>query len=140
MSDTSILDRAPMSRREYDQRCAYLKAENRKWGMAMAPVPESMWPLNPRIKPIAIFRSSSFLAQVFAPLNAGQRISVLRTSITREGDHRADISWEELMAVKSECGFSACWAVEIYPPNSKVVNVANMRHLWITEAPPFAWK
>jgi hypothetical protein len=134
-----VIDIGTLSRAEYDQRCALLKSENRKYGLAMEPLSEIYWP-PAKTRPIAIFRSCSFLAQVYAPVNGGQRISVCRTQINRDGNWKADISWEELMAVKSECGFSACWAVEIFPPNSEVVNVANLRHLWVTEAPPFAWR
>jgi hypothetical protein len=104
----------------------------------MEPVPEIHW-LASNPLPIAVFRSSAFIAQVFAPANGGQRISVCRTSITREGDWREDISWEELMSVKADCGFVDRWAVEIFPPDANVVNVANLRHLWITDKPLFAW-
>jgi hypothetical protein len=134
----TMIARVPMSRAEFDQRSAYLKMENAKWGSQMEPVPESHWPrTEPR--PVAVFRSRLFLAQVFAPANGGQRISVCRTEITREGDWRADIGWEELMQVKDGCGFAEHWAAEIFPPNSEVVNVANLRHIWIIEQPIYAW-
>ena len=88
-----------------------------------------------------VWRSRFFLAQIFPLIEGGQRLSVCRCEITREGDWRADISWQELMDIKAECGFQTDWAVEIFPPNTDVVNVANMRHLWlIDEAPKFAWK
>jgi hypothetical protein len=29
----------------------------------------------------------------------------------------------------------------VYPPVDEIVNVANMRHLWLLdEAPPYAWR
>ena len=133
-----FLNRVSMSRAEFDSRSAYLKQENAKWCLQMEDVPESCWPrMTP--SPIRVMRSSAFLAQIFASVNEGQRISICRCAITRDGDWRADISWEELMAVKSQCGFSDHWAVEVFPPDNEVVNAANMRHLWITTQPAFAW-
>jgi hypothetical protein len=134
----AFLNRVTMSRAEFDSRSAYLKQENAKWGLQMEDVSEIFWPrVNP--SPIRIMRNSDFLAQIFASVNGGQRISICRCAITRDGDWRADISWEELMAVKSQCGFSDHWAVEVFPPDNEVVNVANMRHLWIIPQPTFAW-
>ena len=60
---------------------------------------------------------------------------------TRTGNWREGISWEDLMRIKSECGLGAVWAVEVYPPDDEVVNVAAMRHLWLLEeAPAYAWR
>ena len=128
-----------LTRQEYKARCAYLKQENTRWGSTLEPVPQHLWPaIEPQ--PIAVLRSSHFLAQVFAPYAGGQRISVMRCLIDRNGDWMAGIGWEELMAVKRDCGFGDRWAVEIYPPDAHIVNVANMRHLWITQEPQFAWR
>jgi hypothetical protein len=88
---------------------------------------------------VGVWRSSQFLAQLFGTEKGACRLTVSRCEITREGDWRADISWEELMEVKSQCGFGKDWAVEIFPPDAHVVNVANMRHLWVTAKPEFAW-
>lgn len=38
-------------------------------------------------------------------------------------------------------GLADSWAVEVFPADADVVNVANMRHLWILpDAPAFAWR
>jgi hypothetical protein len=53
------------------------------------------------------------------------------------GDRWADgITWDTLQLLKRECGHGERWAVEVYPPDTDIVNVANMRHLWLLRAPP----
>lgn len=90
---------------------------------------------------LGLFRSRQFLLQVFHDKNGGLRLSVNRTEYDeRKQSWREDISWDELQRLKAEAGFADRWAVEIYPAADAVVNVANMRHLWLLgEAPAFAW-
>jgi hypothetical protein len=45
-----------------------------------------------------------------------------------------------LRAAQTGAGFSGNWAVEVYPPEDEVVNVANMRHLWIIHKPEYGWR
>lgn len=48
---------------------------------------------------------------------------------------------DALQQIKNETMGTDVWAVECYPPQHLVQNVANMRHLWILEEPPaFGWK
>lgn len=47
---------------------------------------------------------------------------------------------QHLQHLRTEAGYADRCAVEIYPPDQDIVNVANMRHLWIVEMPDFAWK
>lgn len=69
------------------------------------------------------------------------RMSVNRTALTKDGNWDADIGWEELQRLKAEAGYGNMDAVEIYPSDKDVVNVANMRHLWILSEPlAFAWR
>lgn len=90
--------------------------------------------------PFRVLRSREFLAQIYNE-NGHVRISVCRTELDSEGYWKDGISWEELQRIKNECGFADQCAVEVYPPESDVVNVANMRHLWILPEPPaFAWR
>lgn len=48
------------------------------------------------------------------------------------------VSWDTLQAIKSDLGFADAWAVEVYPPDDAVVNLTNMRHLWIMPS-DYAW-
>ena len=89
---------------------------------------------------IEVWRSRYFLAQVFKEPN-GWRISINRTTIDRRtGRWHDDITWDELMLIKRQIAYGDRWAYEVYPPDKKVVNVANMRHLWIPDSEPeFGW-
>lgn len=69
------------------------------------------------------------------------RLSVCRTNLDRNGNWTDGITWDELQRVKNEAGFAHLDAVEIYPAQRDVVNVANMRHLWIYPEPiSHAWR
>lgn len=46
------------------------------------------------------------------------------------------LSWEELQWAKNEAWGQEAMAVEVYPPQSEVVDEAPIRHLWrVTSAP-----
>lgn len=123
---------------------AYLERERLKWPVELAPVPPDQWPtsVGGRKMPVEIWRSRDFLLQVFHESEAIERLSVNRTEIGRGGHWREDITWEDLQALKRQCGRGDLDAVEIYPRDADVVNVANMRHLWVLKfgAIAFAWR
>lgn len=127
------------------QKRAYLKQENEKWPESPIEVPRDKWhasfeKLSADAQPCAVFRSKWFLVQLFPARDGGQRITVSRTTIDQNGEWHEGVSWDALQEIKRAIGFGRFWAVEIFPPDSSVVNVANMRHLWvIPEAPEFAW-
>lgn len=108
-----------------------LRAENRNWPAALKPVSVLLWPKDGDSKRKAVWRSRGFLVQVFEEWNGGIRLSVNRTDCDKNGKWIDGITWEELMQIKRECGFGPMLAVEFYPPDKDVVNVANMRHLFI---------
>ena len=91
---------------------------------------------------VDLWRSNRFLVQLYEARDGGQRLSVCRTMLdTTTGRWLDGITWDELQAIKRQVGFGDRMAVEIYPADAQVVNVANMRHLWILDQPlPFAWK
>ncbi|MCY1449497.1 hypothetical protein D9M71_662360 [compost metagenome] len=98
------------------------------------------WPDNQPPRVIEVWRSRHFLVQVFAEPGNVQRLSICRTS--HNGDSWVDqITWDELMKVKRECGCGDRDALEVFPADKDIVNVANMRHLWLPPAPvEFAWR
>lgn len=120
----------------------YLKAEAKKWPDRLTPVPVEDWPPSfhtLKRKPTGVMRSRTFLAQFFSGAGA-VRMSVCRTAIDDDGNWLEKITWDELQQLKSEAGYGYWWAVEIYPADSEVVNVANMRHLWLLDKKPeYAW-
>lgn len=45
-------------------------------------------------------------------------------------EHDGSITWDELQSIKDQYFGSEAVAIEVYPPNSLVVNSLPMRHLW----------
>lgn len=119
-----------------------LERQNAKMPRELRLVPREEWPLEHQRGPILrVWRSRDYLVQEFdAPAPACVRLSVNRTTLT--GDRWTDnLTWDELQDIKAQCGYPMAEAVEVYPPAGDVVNVANMRHLWVLrEQLPFAWR
>lgn len=128
-----------------DHRRAAQKAlaiENAKWPAVLKEWPPEEWP-TPSATMRRVFRSKTFLVQEHAAdAPAIVRLSINRTAITNDGEWVQGITWEELQRIKREAGYGDFDAVEVFPPESDVVNVANMRHLWILPAGTlaFAWR
>lgn len=125
-----------------------LHRENAKYPATLQEVPKWQWPTEaegynsagsvPRIR---ILRSQQFLCQVFQEQAGIIRLSVCRTEwdVNRRR-WKEDITWEQLQGIKRECGYGDLTAVEVYPEDVNIVNVANMRHLWVLPIRvPFAW-
>lgn len=129
---------AASDREQFVQLRRAFQHENRLMPNTMTeqPVPND-WPKESA--PKRVWRSRNFAAQLFDQ-NGTQRLSVCRCKIDNTGSWIDGITWDELQRVKAECGFANEWAVEIFPPESQLVNVANMRHLFFVDAPAFAWK
>lgn len=119
-----------------------LERDNAKLPAYLCQVPQDQWPTVNKDCLTAVWRSRDFLVQVFAEEDGVFRLSVNRTIIdVITGRWVEAITWDELQRLKAECGYGARDAVEVYPSDRDVVNVANMRHLWVmpTEL-PFKWK
>jgi len=118
----------------------YIREQNRLYSEKLVEIPQSQWEWH-SFKPAEVWRSSRFLVQIFPPKNGAARMSVNRTLLADDGRWMDGITWDDLLRLKSECGHGDDWAVELFPPNDRVVNVANMRHLWlIPTEPDYAWK
>lgn len=91
------------------------------------------------ILPERVWRSRDFFVTYFALAGKLPRLTVNRVQLGEDGRWRDGITWNDLQRIKSECGFGAVDAVEVYPANKDVVDKANMRHLWLVDA-PFAWR
>lgn len=91
--------------------------------------------------PVEVWASRDWLVQVFAE-PVGERITVNRTTLAPRRDRWADgITWDELQTIKREIGRGDRWALEVYPADEHVIDVANMRHLFVVDEPPaFAWR
>lgn len=82
--------------------------------------------------------SEDFIAGLFGDEGA-VRLSVSRNRTEAE-QIAFPMSWEELMQVKHDCGFGDIDAVEVYPRDEDVFNTGNVRHLFLVEELPFAFR
>jgi hypothetical protein len=117
-----------------------LERNNAKQPTALKEVPREQWP-NKSSTRLRVLRSMDFLVQEFAAIDpAVVRLSICRTTLA--GDRWQDgISWGDLQRLKRECGYGDADAIEIFPSDADVVNVANMRHLWVMAEPvSCAWR
>lgn len=120
-----------------------LAKENAKQSDALTPVDRSRWPSNNGMNhpPYAVWRSKKYLVQAYAEKGGVVRLSIIRTVVGQDGNWIEDISWDELQSIKRQIGMGDWFAVECFPRDEDVVNVSNMRHLWILPEPLyFAWR
>jgi len=107
-------------------------------------IPKDEWPAsaNPGKQPVEVWRSRDYLVQIYLePAPCSARLSILRTSLDSAGGWQDDIPWTVLQKLKSECGRGMLDAVEVFPSDKDVVNVANIRHIFVMSAPlSFAWR
>lgn len=101
-------------------------------------VPNRDWPNRNNKNLKRVFVSKLFMVQEYHEKN---QIRLTVNLIKRRGNNWKDgITWDQLQQIKSEVGYGNKCAVEVYPEDNNVVNVANMRHLFVLlERPVFAW-
>lgn len=90
--------------------------------------------------PIEIWESQEFLVQLSRPQPSEGQLPSLRMTVNRvvfrtNGSVDDGITWDDLQRLKREIGRGEMYAVEVYPRDSDLVNVANMRHLWLFAEP-----
>lgn len=91
-------------------------------------------------KRIEVWLSRDYLVQVFQEAGGVLRLSCGRTTMRPDGRWNDGITWDELQEVKRQVGHGDDYAIEVYPRDCDVVNVANMRHLWVMPLPlHFGW-
>lgn len=117
-------------------------AEVKKLPRVLTPIPESYWPgTSEEVGRFACWKSRKYLVQLFQEPDDIIRMTVCRVQVGKGSRWNDDITWDELNEIKAEIGYFESWAVEMYPPDDHLVNVANMRHLWILpEAPGYGWR
>lgn len=121
----------------------YIQHENKKFTESLTAIPRIKWPQtfqDSKCPPTYVYRSRRFFVQVYREYGY-TRISVNRTDIDNEGNWKDGISWDDLFMIKGALGYQHQDAVEVYPAQNDLVNVANIRHLWIMNEPlPFIWR
>lgn len=117
-----------------------MRKECQAYPAHLVEIPREAWPNeNPR-GCFRVLRNRRFLVQVYRD-KGHIRLSVTRTEWDeRVGRFRDDISWDHLQQLKREAGYGDQCAVEIYPPDEEIVNVANMRHIFLVPEPDFMWR
>ena len=87
-----------------------------------------------------VWRDRRYLVQQYldgGTIRLSVNIVAAKSSLERLVD---GIPWDELQRIKNQCGYGNKCAVELFPPEASVVNVANIRHLWLLREPPaFMW-
>ena len=112
---------------------------SKHYGETLREVPESEWPSFEGVlmRPIRVWCSRRHTVVHYPD----GRLSCSIAQLGEDGRFKDGISWDDLQRLKREAGFGDRWAVEVFPPDEDIVNVANMRHLWLLgDAPPFGWK
>lgn len=107
-------------------------------------VPKEKWPTNTdNTTVLKVFFNKNFLVQIIDDRNGYNRITVSKTKSKMIRGIRVwmdGITWDELQSIKNAVGYENSWCVECFPPENKIINVANMRHLWILpEVPKYCW-
>lgn len=121
----------------------YLRRENEKHPQALRAIPVEQWSaiIQGYKDVIAVLRSKRFLVVLRRERPGIVWMSVNRTAMA--GTRWVDgITWDELQRLKREAGYGDKDAIEIYPRDRDVVDVANIRHLWILEDAlvEFGWR
>lgn len=112
-----------------------LERDNAKRPDVLEVISPNEWIANPPPKLVKAWRSKDFLVQAFTENEGVLRLSVNRTTLSTDGRWLENITWGELVELKRQAGFGDWYAVEIYPKDKDMVNVANMRHLWVMLEP-----
>ena len=100
----------------------------------MKRIPKHKWPSDIDATRKSVWRDKKYLVQVFKD-NGVIRISINRVKVNDDGGWVDNITWDELQDIKRQVGYGDRLAVEVYPKDMDIENVANMRHLWILDAP-----
>ena len=108
-----------------------MQAESLQFTSKLTQIPLPAKYIGVKNAPVEAWRSNKYLVQVY-DIGEMLRISVNRTEINIKAKRWLDgISWDYLMRIKHELGYGDHDAVEMYPRNYDVINVANIRHLWV---------
>lgn len=122
-----------------------LQMDNQKWPDQLTAIPREKWPARAaelqHESMIGVWRSKNYFVQGFAEPDGIVRLSICRTELNSRGQWRGGLGWDELQSIKAQCGYGDRDAVEVYPRDIDVVNVANFRHLWVLPGlVQFAWR
>lgn len=78
-----------------------------------------------------VWKSDMFLVRYYTK-NGIERLSVDYT-VPEMNEYIDNISWQVLQDIKTAVGFGHRVAIELYPPDDKVIPGIAMRHLWLVK-------
>lgn len=119
----------------------HVEKSSRRWPAHLVQIPreqvEEIERETPQSRPrLEVWRSRDYLVQVFQEERGILRMSVNRSRFIVHANRWDDgLTWDELQRCKREIGRGEVYAIEIYPRDVDIVNVANMRHLWLLPEP-----
>lgn len=122
----------------------WMQADAKRFGAKFVDLPTEGTRQPPRF--IKAMRNRQFMVQVYEPEEHQAEHVLVRLSINYailndSGGWVDGITWDQLYAIKAAVGYGKHDAVEIYPGAAPLVNVANIRHLWVMRNPlPYAWR
>lgn len=104
----------------------------------LTPIPQEDFP-KMDYPPLMAWQSRKYLVQLYSEANDTYphlvRLSICRVRIKGDGGWQENLTWLELQSIKRELGYGDWYAVEVYPRDKDIVNVANFRHLWLLPEP-----
>lgn len=129
-----------LNRRERRAVVAYAAQKSKERPGRLTEIPREQWPRDLTDEGRThVWHSRRFLVQMFdeQPFQGidTRRISISRVTVLQSGRWEEGVTWEEMMQIKREIGFGDWYGVEVFPRDQDIVNVANMRHLWMLAAP-----
>jgi hypothetical protein len=121
-----------------NQKRRALKEDSKRFPDSLLEVSRSEWPrhlIGTPAEPVRSWRSRKFFGMLYRDRDF-DRLSFGRSDLDGAGEWKDGLTWDELMTLKREAGFGDRFAIELYPADSAIVNVANLRHLWLLDSPP----
>lgn len=90
---------------------------------------------------VEIWESRYFAVRVVKYSDKLEKLGIHRvTPDIKAGTWEGNISWDEIQELKNQCGRGDKLAIEIYPPDDRLINEGNFRHIWvIDETLPYLW-
>jgi hypothetical protein len=111
--------------------------DNAKRPLVLEQLPRDRWDKQAQrdVKRVEVWLSRKYLVQVFEEAEGVLRVSVNRTTMRADGRWEENLVWDEMQEIKRQIGRADSYAVEVFPRDRDIVNVANMRHMWILPSP-----
>lgn len=118
-----------------------LERDNLQWPIALREIPRHEWPISDHGNITRVWRSRRFLVQQHEKPGDPIRLSLNTTTLRGDGRWDDGITWDEIQQIKREIGYADRYFCELFPADTDLVNVANVRHVWMLDKPPgYAWR